>query len=150
MIARDRLTEILETYGADAERWPAGEREAARAALGADPGLQALAARESVLDDWLAAWEGPAPRATAIDALLAASRATAQVALRGASRAPGWVRPMRRRERWLSSGGAVGLAACIVALLMLAGDPGQQAQTEVPDTSMIALAFSADQSEGWL
>jgi len=44
----------------------------------------------------------------------------------------------------------VGLAAGIVALLLLAGETSRQAQVEAPDASMIALAFSADQSEGWL
>ncbi|MGK2284966.1 hypothetical protein [Pedomonas sp. V897] len=151
MSARERLADILQSCGAAPGRWPAGERTALRAALEADPGLRAMAAREAVLDDWLKAWDVPAPRDSAIEALLTASRATAQeVGWRGAAFPPAWVRPMRRRERWLSSGGAVGLAAGIVALLLLAGETSRQAQVEAPDASMIALAFSADQSEGWL
>ncbi|MCH8684585.1 hypothetical protein [Pedomonas mirosovicensis] len=61
MIERSRLAEILETYGANPARWPEGERAAAEAALAADPGLQAVAARERLLDGWLSDWEMPAP-----------------------------------------------------------------------------------------
>ncbi|MCH8684586.1 hypothetical protein [Pedomonas mirosovicensis] len=85
-----------------------------------------------------------------MDALFAASRVTVQIPAQTLAGSPSWTRPMRRRERWLSSGGALGLAASIVALLILAGEPTRKTQVEVTDTSMISLAFSADQSEGWL
>lgn len=152
MIFRARVAEILETFGARPDRWPEAEREAVRAALEADARLQTLAAREAALDGWLAEWEGPRPREAAIEALLAASQATAQEVVqdREQSVSAAWMQPVRRRERWLSGGGAVGLAAGIVALIMLAGTPDRQSEIEVQDTSMISLAFSADQSEGWL
>lgn len=148
MIERSRLSEILDACGANPGRWPEDEREAAMALLAQDAELQAQARREEALDDWLKDWDVPAPRPQAVEALLAASRVTAQahaagqtVALREAT---------LRRDRWLAHGGAVGLAASIMALLMAVAEPAQQKPVEVTDSSVVSLAFSTELTEGWL
>lgn len=144
MIDRNRLSEILDACGANPARWPESEREAARGLLARDADLQAQAGREAELDDWLKDWEAPAPRPQAMAALLAASRATAQaVTVQG-------VLQETRRDRWLAHGGAVGLAASIMALLMAVSEPAPQQPVEVTDSLVASLAFSTDLSEGWL
>lgn len=153
MTDRGRLAEILGACGANPARWPDAERAEAQALLAHDAGLQAQAAREAVLDDWLKDWEVPAPRPQAVAALLAASRGTSQAA--GQANVQAVVMtpaPARRRERWLANGGAVGLAASIVALLMVAAEPAPAppAPMEVADASVVSLAFSTEFSEGWL
>lgn len=151
MMERQRLSEILEACGANPARWPEAERAAAEALLVLDGELQAQAGREQALDACLADWGAPAPRQQAVAALLEASRVTVQtpqdVKAQMVLRTPG---PARRRERWLANGGAVGLAASIVALLMVVSKPAPKAPVEVPDSSVISLAFSAELSEGWM
>lgn len=147
MMTRERAIEILEAFGANPERWPADERHAVEAAIAEDAGLQALADRERELDSRLMDWNALPPRAAAMEALFAAAEQTVQ-----SNKV--WSAPARRWNSWLAGGGAVALAAGIVAALMLAGQPATQAPVntpaEVTDTAAITLVFSAEQSEGWL
>lgn len=146
MMDRSRLSEILEACGANPARWPEDERAAAKALLARDANLKAQAGREAELDEVLKDWDAPAPRPQAMSALLAASRVTAQAVSGGADA----VQETRRRERWLAHGGAVGLAASIMALVMAVSEPAPQQPVEVTDSSVASLAFSTDLSEGWL
>lgn len=152
MMDRNRLSEILDACGANPARWPKGEREAARGLLAQDARSQAQARHEAELDDWLKDWGAPAPRPQAMAALLAASRVTAQAigvqaigAQAVAGRDAGW-----RRDRWLAHGGAVGLAASIMALLMAVSEPTPQQPVDMTDSLVASLAFSTDLSDGWL
>ena len=58
----DRLRTLLSTYGADWRRWPAGERDAARALLARDAAAQQrMLDHAAQLDEWLASYAVAAP-----------------------------------------------------------------------------------------
>ncbi|MBI2585676.1 MAG: hypothetical protein HYW28_07355 [Rhodospirillales bacterium] len=59
---RLRLQRLIEAYGADPARWPAAERDAARALLAQTPDAAAMRARARLLDEAL---DGFAPAADA-------------------------------------------------------------------------------------
>ena len=99
-----RAREILDSYGADAARWPTEEREAVMAAVHRSAGLRAHQAEAAELDAMLGEW--------ARRDLGAGSDAGAAAA---------WVlRPARPWRRWAAGGG--GIAAALVAV-MLVGAP---------------------------
>jgi hypothetical protein len=62
-----RVREIIEAYGADPVRWPADERDAALAMVGADAGLAALLQESRRLDVLLDQFAPPLPQANADD-----------------------------------------------------------------------------------
>lgn len=103
---RDRLTVLIDAYGADLRRWPEGEREAARALLAAD-----AEARERLAE------------AADLDAVLdAAPRPSVSIALRDrvlASAATAGLKPRRRfhmgRLLWWSGAGWAAAACAGVA-----------------------------------
>jgi anti-sigma factor RsiW len=84
----ERALTIIEAYGADPRRWPADERDAARALIARTPELAAALAREAAMDAVLAA-APPAPdvmlnpAAIALQAQRAAIPARARSWLRG-------------------------------------------------------------------
>lgn len=111
----DRFAALADAYGGTIARWPAAERDAARAHLAAHPEAAAALAREAGLDAILAGWTVPGPGA-ALAARIAAT------AMHGQGR-------RRRLMLWLSGLGtaatlAGGLAtgAGIVALQAPAAD----------------------------
>ncbi|MBI1386274.1 MAG: hypothetical protein GC150_15315 [Rhizobiales bacterium] len=57
----DRLVRVLDVYGADAGRWPAGEAKALEALLSDDPEAQRLLAEARAFDDLLATGEATEP-----------------------------------------------------------------------------------------
>ncbi len=58
----ERVRSLIDAYGADPERWPAGERDAARRLVHADPVLAAELAEAASFDALLDALPAPAPR----------------------------------------------------------------------------------------
>lgn len=107
MMKLERFSEILAAYGADAERWPAGERSAAEALLAASPEARAARADTRGLDRLLD--ELPVPQ-TELDATVVAARAIAQ----SQDRARGRAGMNRRGWLWLAPS-LTGLAAAALA-----------------------------------
>jgi hypothetical protein len=123
-----RLKRLLEAYGAESERWPPGDRQAALALLAASPAARALVAEARRLDRLLEAVPvgSTAPAATAalrrrIAALPAAPEADPA--------AGGWtIGPWPLTRLWPSAAGlvAAGLIGFVVGWTQLppAGDQG--------------------------
>jgi hypothetical protein len=70
---RERLRQLLEAYGADAERWPAGERDAALASLARSPEMRAEHAAAARLDRVLDLAPAAQPSPALVAAVLAAA-----------------------------------------------------------------------------
>ncbi|HEX6981036.1 MAG TPA: hypothetical protein VF342_17225 [Alphaproteobacteria bacterium] len=103
----ERLIEILNAYGADPMRWPAEEREAARALLACAPEVRATLREAMDLDHALRAWTNP------VEPPFDAARLSARIT---ASRPrPGVFRPLFRRRSVLAWPSVAGLAAAAVA-----------------------------------
>ena len=127
----DRLRTLLSTYGADWRRWPAGERDAARALLARDAAAQQrMLDHAAQLDDWLASHAVAAP-----------DRALSERIVAGASTT---LRARRERAWWWRGAGlaAIGLAGSLagalgvsLALHDFGANPG--------DWPLRATAFSA-------
>jgi hypothetical protein len=118
-----RLLELIDAYGADPERWPAGERPAALALLARSAAARTALAEASALDHLLDA--APAPVAP-----------TADLAARVLARAPrAAVRVRRPLRRFVAT--ALPVAAAAGFLLWMAGPttdmpaPGPSAIGEV-------------------
>jgi len=103
------FSELLDTYGADPERWPAGLRAAALAHRDADPAARAAWEHAAALDALLAAPRpGEAARAAAVvDAALRRLRAEGD--------RPGFWPGLWQEWRWLLARPlGAGLAAMVV------------------------------------
>ncbi len=61
MISEQRLHQLLAAYGAEPQRWPAGEREQARALLQNSPAARRAWEQACSLDDWLEQAARPVP-----------------------------------------------------------------------------------------
>ncbi|GHD47116.1 hypothetical protein GCM10017083_17060 [Thalassobaculum fulvum] len=61
-VTTERVRTLIDAYGADPERWPADEREAARRLVDADPALAAELAEAAAFDALLDALPAEAPR----------------------------------------------------------------------------------------
>ncbi len=68
-----RFEALVRAHGADPARWPAAEREAARAQLAATPAARGVLAEEAALDALLRAVPAPTPSSALIGELLAAA-----------------------------------------------------------------------------
>lgn len=106
----ERFAYLADAYGADLQRWPAGEREAAQALLGDGNTLAAEALRQarwldSQLDSYQLAAPGPA---------------LAQRIIAAAATAPRSASFWQRYAGWLASLGWVGVGLTGVATGMLA------------------------------
>lgn len=121
---RTRFDQLLEAYGADFARWPAGERAAGAAFATEHAGEVAQAMRE----------------ARALDAALDAARgAHADVAALGARVLAAAPRPPQgfdRRAGWA-------LAACAVFGVLLGYGGGLLAPASAPDDEYFTMAFEA-------
>ena len=87
-MTRKRVAELIAAYGAAPEKWPEAEREAALAAVEADPALRAERQQMAALDAALNRWPSPAPR---LDPVAVAAHASAAPRPRVAARRP-WLR----------------------------------------------------------
>lgn len=93
----DRFAALADAYGGSLDRWPATERDAARAHIAARPEARALLAEAARLDDALAGWTVPGPGAAL------AARIMTEAARRHAYR--------RRLRLWLSGLGTAATLA---------------------------------------
>lgn len=91
-------TDLIDCYGADTARWPAEDRDAALAAIAADPALQAAFADAAALDAMLAGWAARPAATGDADAVAA--------------------RILRPAPRWRRFAGAGGLIAAAVAAVV--------------------------------
>src|SRR6202142_3331296 len=97
MTGLDRFRELLDAYGAEPRRWPAGERAAAEALLAREPEARALRAKAAAIDGLLDRATPLAPPIIDAEILVADITAKPQsmpaegVALRPARRAPAGV-----------------------------------------------------------
>lgn len=119
-----RAREILDSYGADAARWPADEREAVMATVRGNAGLRAHQAEAARLDAMLGEW---AQRDLGVgsDAGAAAARV---------------LRPARPWRRWAAGGG--GIAAALVAVMLVVAPtpaPVTKPATVVAATAAVPL-----------
>jgi hypothetical protein len=88
----ERFRELLAAYGADVERWPEGERAAARLLRADDPpALRQALADEAGLDDWLDQHVSPAPDPALARRILAAAIAPALPRRSSRRHAPRWL-----------------------------------------------------------
>ena len=113
----ERFSSLLDAFGGDLDRWPAAEREDARAYLRAHPPAHAALADAARLDALLAAWVVPGPGAAL----------AARVASVAAQRTPA----IRRLHLWWSGLGAAaalatGLAAGAIAVELTTPPPQQE------------------------
>lgn len=95
MMTLERLRQIIAAYGADARRWPDGEREAAETFVAGSPDARNLVARERALDEGLALVSDAVPDA-AMARLTAATafpppRATVSPAYAARGSRGGWL-----------------------------------------------------------
>lgn len=72
-VDRERLAAILDAYGADADRWPAEEREGALALIRDDALARSLRERAALLDAVLAAAPDADPPPALVERILAAA-----------------------------------------------------------------------------
>ncbi|PZN95417.1 MAG: hypothetical protein DCF31_06780 [Alphaproteobacteria bacterium] len=136
----ERAIEIIESHGADAHRWPAGDRAAVQA-LTADPRVAAALATarevDALLDDWAAT-----PVAGRID--LAAIARLPQQAPPQASAAS--LRP--RNRGWIMGGAMAAALAGIIALAPFRNDTTSRvaglSNTAVPSATVAATGDGSD------
>ncbi len=83
-LTEDRLRQLLDSYGADAGRWPDAERPAALALLAERPDLEGERREAARLDALLATAERPAASGALLGRLL-------ETAPQGAGRGRGWL-----------------------------------------------------------
>ncbi len=131
-----RFAALVGAHGADPERWPAAERDAARGHLGATPPAEHLLAREARLDGLLETVPAPPPSSMLMGELLAA--------------APG---PRRRLGAFLPlfavwrPATALALAAVLGLAVGLYGP--RRLEALALDVDMVAFAFTeADDEDG--
>jgi hypothetical protein len=133
----DRLDQLLDAYGARAERWPDAEREAALALLAASAAARARRDAAATLDAVLDRTPAAAPSRDLAHRILAGAPRPRVVALRRRPRAPVIA--------------AIGLAAASLALWLVRRpatprtlEPAALAQLEVYDTPSDALLAATE------
>lgn len=74
----ERLQEILDAYGADPSRWPAGERAAAEGLLRGSTEARAMQTQAATLDTALDHWQAPPTDPWLVQRIVAKARSTPQ------------------------------------------------------------------------
>ena len=107
---RQKFESIVQTYGADAERWPDAQRADMLALVDADPQARAILGREAALDTLLSAMEPPVS-----GALEARIRNDMETTLGGAGASARAIAPASEAPPVRQAAGAfvVALAACM-------------------------------------
>ncbi len=111
-----RLQAMLEAYGAQPERWPADERDAARALLARSPQAQRWREVSAQLDAVLDLAPADAPSPALLERILAAVPRRGLTSLRMAHRA-------KRARAWRYVAATLPLAAAAALVLWLLGKP---------------------------
>ncbi|CAB3759864.1 hypothetical protein [Paraburkholderia humisilvae] len=134
----ERFRTIIEAYGADARRWPAGERDAALAwADQHRDEAHALFASCAPLDAWLADDAPALPDAALIQRIVASAPAPRRVSPRA--------RVWWSGAAFVSAGLAGALAgAFVVSFAMLANHPSPHATLDAPP---LATSFDGSPSD---
>ena len=128
----ERLRALLDAYGANPERWPPEEREAALALVEQSPQAQHWRDASARVDALLDHAPGIEVSATLIDRILAAAPTPAP----SANRTPPPYRHTTRRVRaWQTLAAAVPLAAAAVVVVWVLTKPSQ-----TPERTNVALA----------
>ncbi len=122
----DRARDIIDAYGADSRRWPAAERDAARAMVAADAGLRADAEAAAGLDAMLGAWATAGVASHRFDLTTLPVR-----------------RPAPTRHWWRGTAAAAAAVAAGVALLT-----PMALRTPVPVASVEPRAVAATTDDG--
>ena len=137
----ERFRVLLDSCGADLRRWPAAERDAARALLASDSaGLRAAHAEAAMLDRDLDAYEVAAPGAALVDRIAGAAGS--------AGRARSWwrIEPFWPRAGWALTGLAGAVAGALVVSVAL-GDNYPAAATDWQKRGTAFTDRAADWSE---
>ena len=144
-----RFEELSAAYGAALERWPEGERDAARELLAVSPDAQAMHDEARALDAALDGWTVPVPSEALMARILAdaadvsASRgAAAEPARPAAAERPGLLARLFGEWGWRPAGA---MMACL-AIGFVAGLAGAPAPLEQagPDADEIAAAEAGE------
>lgn len=159
-VSIETVTALLQTYGADPDRWPPELRGPATARLAAQPALAALAAAERALDEDLAQWPAHASRLEARAALVALAQSTPQ------DIAPNHDVPAALPRNWrrglVGAGGLVAAGLAVALVTTPADVPVPQtasapatvvrvaAPTVLTDDDALQMAFSEVDSDEWL
>lgn len=134
-----RLATLLDAYGADPQRWPEPERDAALALLRASEPARILQRAAAALDAKIDAWAVP-PHSAALRAAVIASAPPHR----------GWRQGLTDLWRdlggWQLAGPAFAASLALGALLpMWLGD----AATDLPDEDLIAAMQLVDELPEW-
>ena len=139
----ERFRTIVEAYGADARRWPATERDAARDWAARHPAQAgALLAESADIDDWLDSDRVAPPRAELFDRVIASAPAPRRWTF--------WPRFPARWPRLAVAGVGVSLAggvagAFAVSFFLLSAAPSATATHE---STYMTTGFGSPTSEG--
>ena len=138
----ERLRALLDTFGADPRRWPAAERDAARALLDSGPtGWVDARADAALLDRELDVHAIAAPDAALVDRIAAAAASSA----RQRRTRTGWLAlPLWPRAGWALTGLAGAVAGAVLVSVVLV-DSSPAAAT---DWQQRGTAFS-DRTADW-
>lgn len=133
----ERLSRILAVYGANPDRWPAAERDAALRLLESDPAALRLMREEQRLDTLLSRHDVPAPHAALVGRALAGFKPPS-----GLSVLRSWW------TRFALAGAALaGVAAGVLTLdMMHARSVGRQAMTLADDQETIFTPLDTDEA----
>lgn len=135
-----RLSELLDAYGASRERWPAAEREAALSLLASSDAARALHRQAQMLDAELDALAVPPPGA----ALRAAVIASIPQHRRGWVRAVGEL--WRELGGWRLAAPAFAASLALGALLPIWLD---ETAPDLPEEDLIAAMQLTDELPEW-
>jgi hypothetical protein len=135
-----RFTEVLDTYGADPQRWPAADRDAALALLADSQVARAQQQEAALLDAALDAYAVAAP-AAALRQTIIASAAPARRTWRQ-SLADLW----RELGGWHLAAPAFAASLTLGALLPMWLD---ETATDLPDEDLIAAIQLVDELSEW-
>jgi hypothetical protein len=128
---RARFGEILDAYGADPDRWPADEREAALGLMREDPAARALSERAERLDRALASLDDAEPSRDLVARVLAAVPSTARAM--APRRSPSFARGGGRRAMRYAAAALPMAAAAALALWII-----RAPEREVPMAEALA------------
>lgn len=141
MMNKDRFAAILDAYGAAPRRWPAAEREAARAFLAADAHARVMQGEAEGLDEVLSA----APALAAPPELRARvlSAAPRSGRLAPGTAASGWTR------FWAPGAGlaAAGVAGLMFGAVLAGGGPDGGAQALLAEAEAYDEAVLAEDED---
>ncbi len=165
-VSIETVVELLQTYGADPNRWPQDLRGPATTLLAAQPALAAIAADECALDADIAGWPAHSSRAEARAAIVSLARVTPQEIAPG--HAPSRQAPRTWRRGLVGASGlvAAGLAVALVAApnpipapaTVVAGTPapaqvvsaGLVSPAPLTDDDALQMVFSELDTDEWL